>query len=166
MDVVLVRWPVDAGRRAALRAAGVPRLLLVEEGEEPPPPDDCLEDWVRVPATESEVRARAAALVRRARRHVAGQPTLDGDGVLRFGDRWVALPPIEARIARPLVERFGAVVGRETLCRAGWPGGAPGRNALDVHMLRLRRRVEPLGLAVRTVRSRGYALEATLPTGA
>jgi DNA-binding response OmpR family regulator len=163
MDVVLVRWPADGARRAALRAGGVPRLLLVEEGEEPPPPDDCLEDWVRVPAPESEVRARAAALVLRARRHVAGQPVLDGDGVLRFGGRWVALPPIEARIARLLVERFGAVVGRETLARAGWPAGAPGRNALDVHMLRFRRRVEPLGLVVRTVRSRGYALEAPLP---
>lgn len=163
MDVVLVRWPSDGARRAALRAGGVARLLLVEEGEEPPLPDDCLEDWVRVPAPESEVRARVEALLRRAHRHVRGRPVLDRDGVLRLGDRWVALPPIEARIALPLVERFGAVVGRETLARAGWPGGAPGRNALDVHMLRFRRRIEPLGLTVRTVRARGYALEAPLP---
>jgi DNA-binding response OmpR family regulator len=35
----------------------------------------------------------------------------------------------------------------------------PTRNALDVHMLRLRRRLEPLGLEVRTVRSRGYVLQ-------
>lgn len=165
MDVVLVRWPADGARREALRARGAPRLLLVEEGEEPPSPEDCLEDWVRIPAPEAEVRARARALSARARWHVAGRPALDADGVLRFGDRWVALPPIEARMARLLVERFGAVVGRETLSRAGWPGGAPGRNALDVHVLRLRRRIEPLGLTIRTVRARGYALEAPLPVG-
>ncbi|HEX2272971.1 MAG TPA: helix-turn-helix domain-containing protein, partial [Acidimicrobiales bacterium] len=46
-----------------------------------------------------------------------------------------------------------------TLIRAVWPGQAPGRNALDVHILRLRRRLRPLGLAIRTVRSRGYLLE-------
>jgi DNA-binding response OmpR family regulator len=50
------------------------------------------------------------------------------------------------------------------LARAGWPDGAPGRNALDVHVLRLRRRVAPLGLAIRTVRSRGYLLESTALT--
>ena len=41
------------------------------------------------------------------------------------------------------------------------PEGAPGRNALDVHMLRLRRRLSPLRLSIRTVRSRGYLLEAS-----
>jgi hypothetical protein len=59
-----------------------------------------------------------------------------------------------------LLDRFGAVVSRDNLSRTGWPMGAPGRNALDVHMLRLRRRIAPLGLAIRTVRSRGYLLEA------
>ncbi|MDP8936794.1 MAG: helix-turn-helix domain-containing protein [Actinomycetota bacterium] len=58
-----------------------------------------------------------------------------------------------------LLDRFGAVASRETLIRAGWPCGAPGRNALDVHVLRLRRRLAPLPLAIRTVRSRGYLLE-------
>jgi DNA-binding response OmpR family regulator len=57
------------------------------------------------------------------------------------------------------VERFGAVVSRQALARAGWPHGAPGRNALDVHVVRLRRRLEGVGLAIRTVRSRGYLME-------
>jgi DNA-binding response OmpR family regulator len=51
-------------------------------------------------------------------------------------------------------------VSREALAKAGWPDGAPGRNALDVHVLRLRRRLALVGLAIRTVRSRGYLLEA------
>ena len=39
----------------------------------------------------------------------------------------------------------------------------PGRNALDVHVLRLRRRIAPLALSIKTVRSRGYLLEALTP---
>jgi DNA-binding response OmpR family regulator len=61
------------------------------------------------------------------------------------------------------VSRLGTVVRREELASAGWPEGAPGRNALDVHVLRIRRRVAPLGLAIRTVRSRGYLLETASP---
>ena len=60
-----------------------------------------------------------------------------------------------------MLDRYGAVVSRDALARAGWPDGSPGRNALDVHVLRLRRRLAPLGLAIRTVRSRGYLLEWT-----
>jgi DNA-binding winged helix-turn-helix (wHTH) protein len=54
---------------------------------------------------------------------------------------------------------MGLVVHRDALAAAGWPDGAPGRNALDVHVLRLRRRLAPVGLGIRTVRSRGYLLE-------
>ena len=79
--------------------------------------------------------------------------------MLRFGDGWVSLPPVEARITGALVDRFGAVVRPGRARPAGWPDGAPGRNALDVHVLRIRRRLAPLGLAIRTVRSRGYLLE-------
>ena len=58
-----------------------------------------------------------------------------------------------------MLDRWGQVVGREELADAGWPAGAPGRNALDVHVLRLRRRLARVGLVIRTVRSRGYVLE-------
>ena len=51
------------------------------------------------------------------------------------------------------------MVGRDTAGAPGVAAGAPTRNALDVHMLRLRRRIAPLGLEVRTVRSRGYLLQ-------
>lgn len=159
MDVVLVRWPTEKERRAHLVTEREPRLLLLENGEAPPDPDDCLEDWVRVPASEDEVRARVAALSRRFRCHTCATPALDEDGVLRVGTRWVSLPPVEARLTTALLERFGAVASRDTLSRAGWPDGAPGRNALDVHMLRLRRRLAAVDLAIRTVRSRGYLLE-------
>ena len=160
MEVVLLRWPQEVTRRARLAEAGVPRLLLIDEGEPPPVLEDCLEDWTRVPASETEVRARVAGLESRARSHTDPVPDLDHDGVLRFCGGWVSLPPVEARLTRALLDRFGAVVSRESLCRAGWPLGAPGRNALDVHMLRLRRRLAGHGLVIHTVRSRGYLLEA------
>lgn len=163
MDVVLLRWPLETTRREALAGAGVARLLLLEEGSEPPEPLDCLEDWIRVPAANADVRHRVAGLTARLAEHQTAAPTIDGDGVLRFGVGWVSLPPVEARLTRALADRFGAVVGRDTLGRAGWPGGAPGRNALDVHVLRLRRRLGSVGLVIRTVRSRGYMLEAVPP---
>jgi DNA-binding response OmpR family regulator len=67
---------------------------------------------------------------------------------------------VEARLMTALLDRQGAVVSRDALGRSGWPDGAPGRNALDVHVLRLRRRIDGIGLAIKTVRSRGYLLEA------
>ncbi len=139
--------------------AGEPRLLLVEDGQRPPLVIDCLEDWVRIPASEQEMQARLEALQVRGRAHAHDSPGLDEHGVLRFGDRWVALSPVEARLTEALLCRFGAVVGRDTLVKAGWPGEGAARNALDVHVLRLRRRLSPLGLVIRTVRSRGYLLE-------
>lgn len=160
MDVVLLRWPAESARRDDLIEMGVARLLLVEDAAAPPTPVDCLEDWIRVPAPELDLRARLAALELRATRHSPSVPSLDNDGVLRFGSAWVSLPPVEARLTQVLVDRFGAVVGRDTLARAGWPEGTAGRNALDVHVLRLRRRLSGVGLVIRTVRSRGYLMEA------
>ena len=172
MDVTMLRWPEEAGRRNSISQSGVPRLLLVADGEDPPPVADCLEDWIRLPAAESEVRARVDALAARGELHLGndhgnGQeqapppttPEIDDFGVLRLNGAWVALPPLEARLAEALLERLGAVTSRDTLVRAGWPAGAPGRNALDVLVLRLRRRLQPVGLAIRTVRSRGYLME-------
>lgn len=158
-DVVLVRWPDEADRVDQLRDQGRPRLLLVQAEAPPPIVEEGLEDWIRVPADELDLRARVDGLERRCRALRAAPPVLDDDGVLRVEDEWVALPPVELRLTAALLDRFGAVVSREALAKAGWPSGAPGRNALDVHVLRLRRRLEPVGLAIRTVRSRGYLLE-------
>lgn len=161
MDVVLLHWPADQARRDELHAAGSLRLLLVEGDALPPLPSDDSEDWIRVPASEADLQARMDGLRRRTATTSECAPGIDDDGVLRVADRWVALPPVEARLAVALLDRYGAVVSRDALARAGWPAGSPGRNALDVHMLRLRRRLAPLDLAIRTVRSRGYLLERT-----
>ncbi|MEO7429060.1 MAG: helix-turn-helix domain-containing protein [Acidimicrobiales bacterium] len=158
MDVVLLRWPAEHARRDELQLLRLPRLLLVEDGV-PPVPVDELEDWIRVPAGEADLQVRVDGLRHRAERKRRPLPDLDDDGVLRLDGLWVSLPPVEARLTAALVDRFGAVVSRDDLARAGWPDGSPGRNALDVHMLRLRRRLSTVALAIRTVRSRGYLLE-------
>lgn len=159
VDVVLVRWPQDAETRERLLREGRPRLLLVETSSTPPMVEDPLEDWVRVPSPDGDVQARLDTLMLRSRSRRGAPPSLDDDGVIRHDGQWASLPPVEARITRLLLDRFGAVVSRDALARAGWPDGAPGRNALDVHVLRLRRRLAGVHLAIRTVRSRGYLLE-------
>ncbi|MCL2393681.1 MAG: helix-turn-helix domain-containing protein [Acidimicrobiaceae bacterium] len=162
MDVVLLRWPAEAPRRTELARQERPRLLLLEGDDRPPDPGGCLEDWIRLPASDADLKTRMAGLKERADRHGSRIPYLDDDGVLRHGSCWVPLPPVECRLTLALLERYGAVVSREHLAYVGWPEGAPGRNALDVHVLRLRRRINPLGLVIRTVRSRGYLLEGTI----
>lgn len=154
-----MRWPAERERRAGLAEREEPRLLLVEEGVEAPRCEHCFEDWIRLPAADADVAVRMEALRLRALHHAGAHPALDADGVLRSGADWVSLPPVEARLMDALLARFGAVVRRDHLASAGWPDGAPGRNALDVHVLRLRRRIAPLDLVITTVRSRGYLLE-------
>lgn len=161
-DVALVRWPEERSQREELAKLGRARLLLVDITAAPPVAADPLEDWVRRSDTELDVRARIEGLRMRLERALELVPELDEDGVIRFGERWAPLPPVEARLTGALVDRFGAVVSRGDLAAAGWPDGAPGRNALDVHVLRLRRRLEPVRLAIRTVRSRGYLLEPAM----
>jgi DNA-binding response OmpR family regulator len=156
MDVEIVPWPgEDDGTR--------PRLLVVDDESPPPHSTDCLEDWVRASTPRADVEARVAALLARAETHRPEPPRLDEWGVLQFGGRSVVVPPIEARLARVLIERFGRVVGHDRLVSAAWPDGIGTRNTLDVRILRLRRRLASLGLSIRTVRARGYLLERSEP---
>lgn len=161
VDVAFLRWPEESDRRSVLVEERRPRLLLLDAGAEPPDPTDCFEDWVTLPVEELELTSRTRALNARVARHQAVEPAVDASGVLRYGDRLLVLPPVEARLAGALASRFGIVVRRDALASSGWPDGPPGRNALDVHLVRLRRRLAGIGLTLRTVRSRGYLLEAT-----
>jgi len=169
-EITLVRWPEQDAIRSALQAEGRARVLLLSPSTPAPDPCDELEDWVRIPVDEADLRARVRWLAHRLAddRHARRDevPVLDDDGLFRVGDGWVALPPVEQRLARALLDRVGAVVTRDALSAAGWPTGAPGRNALDVHVLRLRRRLGPLSITIHTVRSRGYLLSRSAPTTA
>ncbi len=146
-------------------ASRQPHLLLVESG--PPPVDITLiEDWIRIPASAVDIEARLESLRRRSipARPPRVTPYLGADGILRLGDDWVSLSPLEARLVSALLARPDAVVTRQGLIEQGWPQVGedppnPRRNTLDAHMLRLRHRLPAVGLTVRTIRSRGYMLE-------
>ena len=160
-DVVLVQWPAEDDRLDGLRIRAVPRLVLVAPHADPFSPVDDLEDWVRLPVAEVDVRARVRTLKHRAVNAYEQVPELADDRLIRYGHWCATLAPAETRLAEPLVARFGAVVSRTDLARAGWPDGLPSRNSLDVQLGRLRQRLEGSGLALRTVRSRGCVLTAS-----
>ena len=158
-DVAVVRLPDESRQLEELRRRGIPRLALVAPHAPPFTPVDLLEDWVRLPAAPADVRSRVLALAGRADESLERRPELTDDRLLRYGRWWVALAPADARLMAPLVDRFGSVVGRGELAKAGWPDGLPSRNSLDVQLGRLRRRLKGSGLTLRTVRSRGCVLE-------
>ncbi|MDE0834215.1 MAG: winged helix-turn-helix domain-containing protein [Acidimicrobiales bacterium] len=157
-DVAVVRLPDESRQLEELRRRGIPRLALVAPHAPPFTPVDLLEDWVRLPAAPADVRSRVLALAGRADESLERRPELTDDRLLRYGRWWVALAPADARLMAPLVDRFGSVVGRGELAKAGWPDGLPSRNSLDVQLGRLRRRLKGSGLTLRTVRSRGCVL--------
>jgi DNA-binding response OmpR family regulator len=158
VEVQLLRWPEEAPALERCRAMGVPRLLMVEGAASPPSCVDALEDWVRVPVDRADLQARRAMLLARAGTSV---PTVDADGILQVNGRCLPLPPTEAPLARALAQSYRRLVHRHELIDLVWPGtGLPSRNALDLRMLRLRRRIGPLGLVIRTVWGKGYLMDA------
>jgi hypothetical protein len=161
-DVVVLRWPQEEPDRERLAEEGRPRLLLLEPDVDPPDGGDCSEDWIRLPADDRDVAARLAALSARAARH-RPVPHADDQGRLLHRGRWVALSPIEHRLVRELAIHFGTVVTGDQLARAAWPNGGASRGALRIHLSRLRRRIDPLGLEIGTVRSFGHVLEERVP---
>jgi DNA-binding response OmpR family regulator len=158
--VAVVRWPDDAEMRHALRARRLPRLLIVPVGATPPDDLDGLEDWVSARADASEIEARMAALATKADRASRGAPKVDDDDVLRHGEQWVPLGPIEARIARALTAHPGEVVARRALELAAWGDQSVRANTTDRLVHRLRAHAAAVGLTLVTVRGKGYVLEA------
>lgn len=80
--------------------------------------------------------------------------------MLRVGGRSVPLSPTETALLDELTRNFGELTAKEDLADRLPPcAGTPRPNALHLHITRIRRRIEPLGLSIRTVRGRGYVLE-------
>lgn len=156
-DVVMLRWPEQRGEAERLAALTVPCLLLVEPGAQPPTASSCLEDWIRLPADDVDVRARLHALVHRAERHPS-VPALDGHGQLTFRGRTAYLSPTDERIARVLVDAFDQAVPEAALLRDMDDDASATK--LRVHVSRLRKRVDPIGLEITAIRNFGYRIHA------
>jgi DNA-binding response OmpR family regulator len=119
------------------------------------------DDYLTKPFELAEVRVRLAALLRRTPH--AGP---DSQGVvldparhaLVLGDTEVGLTPTEFRLLGRLMADPATVVRRHALVAAAWPHGAMvSDNTLDSYVRRIRKKLEPLGLAeISTVRGVGY----------
>ncbi len=162
MDVHVIEWPREEARRRALAAAGDLRLLVVAADSAPPLTPDPHEDWVRESVHPEDVMARVRSL---EHRFAGSERPAVVDGRLHWGTLRLDLPPKESMLLEALADRFRRVVSRDELLIAGWAGERPPSNALDVQMSRLRARLRPTELQIRTVRGRGYALDERVTSG-
>jgi DNA-binding response OmpR family regulator len=159
----LFAWSDEGLLLEQLRLERAPRLLLVPPEVPPPSINDCEEDWVRSSADDRDVKARMVALAARASRHRPG-PQVRADGRLIYGGQWIALSPIEHRMASVLAERFEELVESELLAKAAWPQDGPNGPALRVHLTRLRKRLLRLSLDIQNIRGRGYLMQPRIPS--
>ena len=127
------------------------------------------DDYLAKPFAFAELRARIRALARRPAGPPAEQSALTlGD--LRMdlltrtalrGVRKLDLLPTEWRLLEYLLRHAGQVVTRTMLLEKVWDFSFdPTTNVVDVHVSRLRRKLDAPGEApmIRTVRGAGYAL--------
>ena len=152
----------------------LPIVMLTARGEEADRVrglDGGADDYVVKPFSPAELLARIRAILRRMR------PAL-GDEVLHYadlkmdlaahrvmrGDESIHLGPTEFRLLRHLMEHPGRVFSREQLLDSVWgPDIFIESRTVDVHVRRLRQALntERRPDLIRTVRSAGYALDAS-----
>ncbi len=120
------------------------------------------DDYLTKPFDLDELRVRLAALLRRtpapAVEATSGAVLDPARHALVAGDTEIALTPTEFRLLGRLMADASTVVRRQALVAAGWPHGAMvSDNTIDSYVRRIRRKLEPLGLAqISTVRGVGY----------
>ncbi len=136
--------------------------------------DSGADDYLVKPFAFSELVARVRALGRRGRTAEAprlGAADLEMDRVSRKvtrGGRPVELTVREFELLEYLMRHQGEVVSRETLARDVWKETArttPLDNVIDVHIARLRRKVDPEDAVklIHTVRGVGFVLREGEP---
>ena len=128
------------------------------------------DDYLVKPFALDELLARLRALVRR---HDVRKGETMVLSALRFdasarramvGDRPVHLSARECVVLNYLMLKTGRIVSREQLAGLvpGWDA-ATSDNALELLVSRLRAKIEPAGVRLRTVRGLGYTLELASP---
>jgi len=133
------------------------------------------DDYVVKPFDPGELLARIAALLRRSRAAAAAlesHPRLEiGDVELdparlkvKVADRpYVDLTPMETKLLHCLMRNAGRVLSRDALIHQVWDYSHEGLdNTIDVHIGRLRKKLEPdpsMPRYIRTVRGAGYMFQ-------
>ena len=181
-DIVLLDWMVEGlsglevcrRLRRAPETANVPIIMLTARGEE----EDRVrgletgaDDYVTKPFSPRELVARVGAVLRRVRPAQAGEThsyaDLEMDTVghkVRRGGETIPLGPTEFRLLKHFLEHPGWVFSRERLLDAVWGHDSDiEARTVDVHIRRLRKAINIADRPdiIRTVRSAGYALDAS-----
>ncbi len=124
------------------------------------------DDYMHKPFAMPELAARVRALIRRGQSH-AGPRIVHGPLVLDTSARRATLndAPLElaARewaVLEVLLSRVEKIASKESIIQAmaSW-GEELSLNAIEVYVSRLRAKLEPAGVHIRTVRGFGYMLE-------
>ena len=157
VEVVLAQWPDERAEVEKLARHRIPRLLLVRPDADPPLAVDSLEDWIRMPCDDRDIRSRLDGLRERALL-LLSPPIVEDDGRLIYGGRWVYLDPVRSRLAAALIERFESVVPEPVLIERGWAGIPRSTDGLRASMGRLRSQLRPIGLEVRALSKQGWIL--------
>lgn len=124
------------------------------------------DDYLLKPFEPSELEARMRALLRRAQGEassvvIVGNLTFDAaKGIASVGDRQLKLRRREWVVLERLIAKVGKVIPKERLTSEVFGFDDPvAPNAIEVYVARLRRKLEPDGPNIRTMRGLGYILD-------
>jgi two-component system OmpR family response regulator len=126
------------------------------------------DDYLLKPFDFQELEARLNALLRRTQAErsgwlEAGRLRLDRSARQVFLDlEPLSLSAREVGVLELLMSRLGRVVSKEQLAEHLSRDEEIGENAVEVYVHRLRKKLEAVGIEIRTLRGLGYLLEKTL----
>jgi len=175
--LVLLDWmlPSTSGPELARRLkrdpeyADIPIIMLTARSEEDSRVhglESGVDDYVTKPFSNRELVLRIKAVLRRLKPYLLDEPLVQGDLVLdpasqrvTAGDQVVSLGPTEYKLLLFFMGHPDKVYSREQLLNRVWGGDVYVEDrTVDVHILRLRKALKPVGLdgLIETVRGSGY----------